>query len=225
MTFSYSVARTGSHPPEMKGIPIYLPFSSLPSSFFLRHHPSLPQSSFSLCPSFPPLSFLPVYPSSTPALIYATVYKGFCHLAWKKRDTRIRGRDRGHYISIPVKYYTHTPLFPPLFQNFADRFQPSYRFLLHPPRRAHIRVPLPFARDRFCSYPSPPPPPPPKMAKEGGWRSRIFRFSPERNAFIGTSIGYKVYFRALPFPPLRESRFFDTQHSNLTVAKLTSIHP
>lgn len=88
-------------------------------------------------------------------------------------------------------YYTHTPLFFRHFSKLGRSFPTELPF--SPPSSIHP-CPLPFARDRFYSYP-------PKMAK--GWvEHRIFRFSAERNAFIGTSTGYKVYFRR----PSRNSR-------------------
>lgn len=89
-------------------------------------------------------------------------------------------------------YYTHTPLFFRHFSKLGRSFPTELPF--SPPSSIHP-CPLPFARDRFYSYP-------PKMAK--GWvdQHRIFRFSAERNAFIGTSTGYKVYFRR----PSRNSR-------------------
>lgn len=84
------------------------------------------------------------------------------------------------------------PLFFRHFSKLGRSFPTELPF--SPPSSIHP-CPLPFARDRFYSYPS-------KMTK--GWvdQHRIFRFSAERNAFIGTSTGYKVYFRR----PSRNSR-------------------
>lgn len=117
MTFSYSVARTAIHPllPEMKGIPS--PFLFLPSPPSLSLSPAPNRVSpfvhrFRLYPSR--LSF------STP-LIYVTVYRGFCHLAWekKKRGTRAFETQTAITKSISMKYYyTHASLFPPLFKTW-----------------------------------------------------------------------------------------------------------
>lgn len=132
MTFSYSVARTGSHPPEMKGIPIYLPFSSLPSSFFLRHHPSLPQSSFSLCPSSVSASILPSRLSffhSGSDLCYSL--QGILSFSLeKKRYAHSRPRPRPLYIDTREILYAHASFsatFSKLCRSFPTElpFSPS----------------------------------------------------------------------------------------------------
>lgn len=179
MTFSYSVARTAIHPlpPEMKGIPIRLPFSS--PFLFLPPPPSLsrPQSSFSLCPSFPLLS-VPFILLHSADLCYSL--QGILSFSLEKK--RAFQAQTAATKSISMKYYyTHASLFPPFFETWpiVSNRVTVFSFVVHPPS---TRVLFLLLAIDFTPIPFPPFPPS-KMAK--GWlEHRIFRFSAERNVFI-----------------------------------------
>lgn len=195
MTFSYSVARTAilPLPPEMKGIPIRLPFSS--PFLFLPPPPSLsrPQSSFSLCPSFPLLS-VPFILLHSADLCYSL--QGILSFSLEKK--RAFQAQTAATKSISMKYYyTHASLFPPLFETWpiVSNRVTVFSFVVHPP-----------VSSSFCSRSilllSPSPLFLPQKWQKGGWSTGFFDFRPNETFSFGTSTGYKVYFPR----PTRNSR-------------------
>lgn len=192
MTFSYSVARTAIHPlpPEMKGIPIRLPFSS--PFLFLPPPPSLsrPQSSFSLCPSFPLLS-VPFILLHSADLCYSL--QGILSFSLEKKEARELSRPRPQ----PLNRYlwnitTHTPLFFRHFSKLGRSFPTELPFspsssIHHPP-----------VSSSFCSRSilllSSSPLFLPQKWQKGGWSTGFFDFRPNETFSFGTSTGYKVYF-------------------------------
>lgn len=190
MTFSYSVARTAIHPPfsrRWKGF--RLPFSS--PFLFLPLPPSL---SLSPAPNrvSPFVHRFRLYPSrlsfSTP-LIYVTVYRGFCHLAWekKKRGTRAFETQTAITKSISMKYYyTHASLFPPLFKTWpiVSNRVTVFSFVVRPPSTRVLFLLLVIDFTRI-----------PQKWQKGGWISTgFFDFRPSETLSLGRPPDIKYIF-------------------------------